>query len=120
MASLSASSSGILIEFTIPFLPRIAGELKQQPNSGWKWLMGRTSPLSKRMAAQMLVTTEPIPNGVDPFEEKMRSALSLHSCASSSCRKVSGGRTVWSGMPLMVEEDHATTWESPCTPNTDN
>ncbi len=82
--------------------------------------MGRTSPLSKRMAAQMLVTTEPIPNGVDPFEEKMRSALSLHSCASSSCRKVSGGRTVWSGMPLMVEEDHATTWESPCTPNTDN
>ena len=23
-------------------------------------------------------------------------------------------------MPLMVEDDHATTWESPWTPNTDN
>ncbi|CAP61627.1 uncharacterized protein PODANS_4_2250 [Podospora anserina S mat+] len=83
MAAFSSLPSGISIVFMIPFLPRTTGRLKQQSNSGWKWLTGLTSLLSKRIEAQILATTDPVPNGVAPLVVKMVSALSLHSFASS-------------------------------------
>jgi len=92
--------------------------LKQQPNSGWKWLMGRTFRLSKRIEEQMLDTMEPIPKGVDPLAWIMLCDLYLHSFASSAWLKVLGGSALSMGTPPIVAPDHATTCESPCTPNT--
>ena len=117
ISAFSSLFNGIWIVRMIPFLPRTTGKLKQQPNSGWKWLMGRTFRLSKRIEEQMLETMEPIPKGVAPLAWIMLCDLCLHSFASSAWLKVLGGSDLSMGTPPIVAVDHATTCESPCTPN---
>jgi hypothetical protein len=65
--TFSSLFNGIWIVAIIPFLPRTTGMLRQQPNSGWKWLTGRTFRLSRRIEEQMLDTMEPIPKGIAPL-----------------------------------------------------
>ena len=92
--------------------------LKEQPNSSWKWLMGRTFLLSKRIEEQMLATTAPIPKGVAPLAWIMVCDLRLHSFSNSAWLKWLGGNDLSMGTPPIVAVDHAVTCASPCMPNT--
>jgi len=103
----------------IPVLPRTAGMLKQHPNSGWKWLIGRTFRLSSRIDEQMLHTTEPRPNGHDPLARMISLDRFLHACSSSDrSSDSSDGLKSRKGMEPIVAADHVTTWASPSTPKT--
>lgn len=117
-AALSSLFNGIWIFLMIPALPRTTGKLKQQPHSGWKWLMGRTLRLSDRIEEQMLDIIDPIPRGVEPFSWMIIRDLFLHSLESTSRFKVLSGSDLLIGIPAIVAFDHATTCESPCTPTT--
>lgn len=67
IAACSWSSKDRCRVLRIPFLPMIAGMLRQQSNLGWKWQTGLISRLSKRIEQHRFADIEAIPNTAEPL-----------------------------------------------------
>ena len=110
-AASSPSSSGTSRRLTTPRRPSTTGRLRQQPSRGWKQLTGRTSRLSRRMEAQMVAATEPMPKLVAPLAAMM-SAARCAQRAAREARSMAGvvGRASERGMPPIVGDGPGDLW----------
>ena len=105
----SSSLNGICTVPTIPERPSTAGMLTQHPNSGWKWLTGRTLRLSASIEPQMLEMMDPMPSGIAPLAWRMLREMRLLSSRSAVRPRASSS----SFLEVMVEGQDQSERETP-------
>lgn len=118
IAACSWSSKDRCVVLRIPFLPMIAGMLRQQSNWGWKWQTGLISRLSKRIEQHRFAAIEAIPNGAEPLPWMMTWDRCLQILSILVRLRVLNIWTSEMGTAPTVAVDHAVTWSSPWTPTT--